>query len=76
MPSARDKQWHKFFSIGGMSRYSEDLPLLLKCMMTDKTLADKLRLDEMVSNISVALRKSNSYLQVGNIALRSLKRMH
>ncbi|CAH0388661.1 unnamed protein product [Bemisia tabaci] len=53
MPSARDKQWHKFFSIGGMSRYSEDLPLLLKCMMTDKTLADKLRLDEMepVKNI-------------------------
>nr|XP_018906345.1 PREDICTED: fatty-acid amide hydrolase 2-like [Bemisia tabaci]XP_018906353.1 PREDICTED: fatty-acid amide hydrolase 2-like [Bemisia tabaci] len=53
MPSARDKQWHKFFSIGGMSRYSEDLPLLLKCMMTDKTLADKLRLDELepVKNI-------------------------
>lgn len=45
-PTSTDENWSRFFTIGPMSRYAEDLAPMLKVLANRN--ADKLRLDEEV----------------------------
>jgi Asp-tRNA(Asn)/Glu-tRNA(Gln) amidotransferase A subunit family amidase len=47
-PTSTDENWSRFFTIGPMSRYAEDLAPMLKVLANENT--DKLRLDEKVKN--------------------------
>jgi fatty acid amide hydrolase 2 len=47
-PTSTDENWGRFFTIGPMSRYAEDLAPMLKILANEN--ADKLRLDEKVKN--------------------------
>jgi fatty acid amide hydrolase 2 len=47
-PTSTDENWGRFFTIGPMSRYVEDLAPMLKILANEN--ADKLRLDEKVKN--------------------------
>jgi fatty acid amide hydrolase 2 len=50
-PTSTDENWGRFFTIGPMSRYAEDLVPMLKVLANKN--ANKLRLDEKVKNIVV-----------------------
>jgi fatty acid amide hydrolase 2 len=49
-PTSTDENWSRFFSIGPMSRYAEDLAPMLKVLANKN--ADKLRLDEKVKTVN------------------------
>jgi hypothetical protein len=49
-PTSVDENWGRFFTIGPMSRYAEDLAPMLKVLANKN--ADELRLDEKV-NIAI-----------------------
>lgn len=46
-PTSTDENWSRFFTIGPMSRYAEDLAPMLKVLANKN--ADKLRLDEKIN---------------------------
>lgn len=48
VPGCTSKDWYKYFTIGPMTRYAEDLPLLLKSISDPK--GPETRLDDPVSN--------------------------
>lgn len=48
IPASQDPMWDYYFTIGPVTRYAEDLPLLLKTMITEKSKIGKLRLDQSV----------------------------
>jgi hypothetical protein len=47
-PTSTDENWGRFFTIGPMSRYAEDLAPMLKILANENT--DKLQLDDKVKN--------------------------
>jgi hypothetical protein len=55
-PTSTDDNWSRFFTIGPMTRYAEDLAPMLKVLANKN--ADKLRLDEEVriNSVICALR--------------------
>ncbi|KAK9505746.1 hypothetical protein O3M35_009732 [Rhynocoris fuscipes] len=50
IPSSKDPMWHYYFTIGPLARYAEDLPLILRCMISEKSHLQRLSLD---SNVNV-----------------------
>jgi len=50
-PTSTDENWSRFFTIGPMSRYAEDLAPMVKVLANKNS--DKLRLDEEVRINSV-----------------------
>uniref|UniRef100_A0A8D8WXM2 Fatty-acid amide hydrolase 2 n=2 Tax=Cacopsylla melanoneura TaxID=428564 RepID=A0A8D8WXM2_9HEMI len=61
MPSSNDHMWNSYFTIGLMTRYAEDLPLMLHLMVSNREMAKSLRLLEPVSlqNIRVFYMEDN-----------------
>ncbi|GLH06875.1 Glutamyl-tRNA(Gln) amidotransferase subunit A, mitochondrial [Gryllus bimaculatus] len=47
LPRSDDTDWWRFFSVGPMTRYAQDLPLMLKLMVKDEVVPS-LKLDENV----------------------------
>lgn len=61
-PTSTDENWDRFFTIGPMSRYAEDLAPMLKVLANKNS--DKLRLDEEVRiNIVICTVRYESCLQ-------------
>ncbi|KDR15404.1 fatty-acid amide hydrolase 2 [Zootermopsis nevadensis] len=52
-PTSTDKDWSRFFTIGPMSRYAEDLAPMLNVLAKEN--ADKLRLDEKINMDSIKI---------------------
>ncbi|XP_014288802.1 fatty-acid amide hydrolase 2 isoform X2 [Halyomorpha halys] len=48
IPTSTDSMWNYYFTLGPLTRYAEDLPLMLENMITEKSKVGKLRLDEKV----------------------------
>ncbi|CAH1400816.1 unnamed protein product [Nezara viridula] len=48
VPTSTDPMWDYYFTLGPLTRYAEDLPLMLENMITEKSKVGKLRLDEDV----------------------------
>lgn len=51
MPTSNSPDWNKFFTLGPMTRYAEDLPLLLKVLKDPR--GPELQLDKKVKYIPI-----------------------
>ncbi|XP_014258512.1 fatty-acid amide hydrolase 2-like isoform X2 [Cimex lectularius] len=47
IPTSDDPDWNKYFTLGPLTRYAEDLPLMMK-IMTNRQRFEKLKFDEKV----------------------------